>query len=104
MIYTVNIIHFFHPKILMLILCSSIICCMLVPSSFNLNCNFCVIVDIMDIVDIDWTKLVQSSQTKAASTGSAFQRYRAPAILASLGVFLRSLPERTVPENPELFF
>uniref|UniRef100_A0A8W8IHW4 Uncharacterized protein n=1 Tax=Magallana gigas TaxID=29159 RepID=A0A8W8IHW4_MAGGI len=41
---------------------------------------------IMDIVDIDWTSLVQSSQPKPASTGSALQRFRAPAIFASLGV------------------
>lgn len=41
---------------------------------------------IMDIVDIDWTSLVQSSQPKPASTGSALQRFRAPAIFAKLGV------------------
>lgn len=44
-----------------------------------------VIVGKMDIVGVDWKKLVQSSQPKPASTGSALQRFRAPAIFASLG-------------------
>ena len=40
----------------------------------------------MDIVDIDWTSLVESSQAKPTNTGSALQRFRAPAIFAKLGV------------------